>query len=119
MFNWLREWYELKADIAERRIKPCLSCDVLKMEVERLRMENTRLLDKILLPPPVEPVRTFEESKAVLPKHVPWNVRRQMLEEEDKVKARILSQAPKPEPTEELEKELGVDLSHKNREAQK
>lgn len=83
--------------------KICNACEVLQMELERLRRENERLLD-ILLVKPVkeEPIHT-EDLKAVLPKNIPWRTRQQMLENEDREKAKLLKQN-----TEDLEKELGV-----------
>ncbi len=93
-------------------IKICHSCETLKLEIERLRDENERLLDRLLAKP--EPIiETGPPKDMKVPKHIPWNVRRQMLEQEDREKARLMSQAPQPlkdiKSVEELEKELGVE----------
>jgi hypothetical protein len=49
-----------------------------------------------------------------VPKNIPWNVRRQMLEREDRERAKLMKAAPKPESVEDLEKEL--DLASTQRE---
>ena len=88
----------------------CLSCETLRAQLEISRIENKRLLDRILEKPQPEPVSVPMEPTR--PVSVPWNVRRQMLEAEDREKARILRSAPIP--TEELEKDL--DLATAQRE---
>lgn len=86
--------------------KVCSSCEILKAQLERLTYENQKLLDRILEKPTPEPVR--EPPQVTIPRNIPWNVRRQMLEAEDREKARLMREAPKPITTEDLEKELDI-----------
>jgi hypothetical protein len=95
--------------------KVCSSCEILKQQLESVNYEKNRLLDRIMEKPipevvskPMEPTR---------PVNIPWNIRRQMLESEDREKAKLLAQAPKPISTEELEKEL--DVASEKRENQR
>lgn len=88
----------------------CKSCEVLMHELELMRNERDKLLDKLLINPSEkdklindkEPVNTGN-------KFIPTIVRRQMLETEDRAKARALKNAPKPETIEVLETELGIN----------
>lgn len=120
MFKWLREYLEIRAEFAQSQRRPCESCDVLRMEVERLRIDNSRLLDRILEKPTptVEPIRN-DNQPVPLGKHIvqPWRVRQQMLEAEDRVRAAALRSAPTPVTTQEMETELGI--AEQNREAEK
>lgn len=114
MFNWLRELYEIRA--AYRVPKVCESCEALKQMNDHLRMDNEKLLRKIL-EPKVEVERTVApEPMAPLHRNVPWRVKQQMLEAEDRQKANALRQAAKPDTIEDLEKEL--DVVSKERESQ-
>lgn len=62
-------------------------------------------------PEPI-PERTEAPTPMKMPRTIPWNVRRQMLEREDRAKAEILKNVPKPDSiedkkeTEVFEKEL-------------
>lgn len=89
------------------------------MELERLRNENNRLLDALLIKPKEEVKVEEIEQRAVLPRNIPWGVRKQMLENEDREKAKILKErqnelamntrnAHSETSVEALEKELGV-----------
>ncbi len=79
------------------------------MELSRVRDENDRLLDRIL-EKPVQPVESDKPASITKPVNVPWRVRQQMLEEQDRLKASLLKNAPQPSVSvETLEKELGVD----------
>lgn len=108
MFNWLRELYEIR-----KENKTCESCENLKFELAQVRLENSRLLDHILAKPVPEPEVKQEFIKPVLPNMIPWRVRQQMLEAEDRQKARLMKEhtnkEPKSNTVEELEKELGVE----------
>jgi len=90
----------------------CQSCETLKMMLEQSNYEKKQLLDKLLNPVlPVNP--TLVEYEPIQPKNIPWTVRRQMLEAEDRKKAELLRNAPKPSveksaSLEVLEKELGI-----------
>lgn len=82
--------------------------ETLKYEIERLRADNDRLLNRILNPETKVEIRQ-EPPMITRPRNIPWALRRQALEAEDREKARILAQAPKPDNSvADLEAELGV-----------
>jgi hypothetical protein len=84
-----------------------LTVEVLQLEIARLREENKRLLDRIL-EKPEEPKPVQEvDLQPIRSKTLPWNVKRQMLEAEDRRQAQIL-RAQKDE-VNRLEKEMGVN----------
>jgi hypothetical protein len=88
----------------------CESCETLKMQLEIVNHEKQKLLDKLLAPPVMETVaQPVREITA--PVNIPWAVRRQILEREDREKAKLIREAPVPITTEELEKELDVATS--------
>lgn len=113
MFNWLRELYEIRATY--RKVEVCESCEALKQMNDHLRMDNEKLLRRIL-EPKVEPERIVAPEPMVpIHRNVPWRVKQQMLEAEDRQKANALRQAAKPDNSiEALEKDL--DLAAKERE---
>lgn len=77
------------------------------MQLAIERGEKQELLKRVLTP--VEPVVIQQEASPItMPRAVPWAVRRQILEKEDRKRAELLRDAPKPQSTEDLEKELGV-----------
>ena len=106
---------EQKEEIKDERI--CPSCETLQKQLEIANHEKERLLDK-LLERPEKPIETGPPMQMTRPKTIPWNVRRQMLEAEDRKRAELLRNAPKPQPAEsveDLEKEL--DVVQQEREA--
>lgn len=97
---------------------PCISCEVLHHELEMMRAERNLLLNKLIEPKSettsvnqvIDPVRPVPTSS-----FMPWRVRKQILEDESRQKARILSkfevenkEITTGDKTAELEKELGV-----------
>ena len=105
--------------IEERReAHHCESCDTLTRQLEIVQAEKNQLLNNILHPSQPE-MREVELPQPILPKNVPWNVRRQQLETRDKEKADALKLAVErakeikstmaKSSTDDLEKELGVD----------
>jgi hypothetical protein len=111
MFNWLRELLEIRAEFNERKAqlrhegKICESCETLKKQLEIANFEKKQLLDRLLEKPPVEERKEIPIS-IPRPKTIPWIVKKQILEAEDRERAKLLRNLPKPESTEELEKEL-------------
>lgn len=113
-----------------REAEVCSSCEALKLELSRLHDQNNELIAGILQKPTEEARIDTTELKPIKPKSVPWGIRRQMLETEDRAKAKILRDQAKErqqtvaeakptlvinaaalnEPTSvsELERELGV-----------
>lgn len=89
----------------------CESCDVLQKQLEIANYEKKQLLEHILdftKPAVIEPPAT-RNIEPITPKTVPFSVKRQMLEQEDRVKAEILKQKEQElKDIESLEKEVGL-----------
>lgn len=131
MIKWLHHLFsphcpECKEEREESN--HCESCDTLRMQLQLSNDEKTRLMNMLLSKPEIPIVN--KPPEITRPSLIPWNVRRQMLEQEDREKARILRESPKPNPntniqnpnqmnqtTDELEKELG--FAESNRESEK
>lgn len=88
------EQIELSRISAEQREfdRHCDTCDVLQRELELLRSERDKLLDRIITPPAVIKERVVErESNERVPlvsRHLPFTARRQALEQNDRDIAR-------------------------------
>jgi len=125
--------------LAAMENKVCQSCETLKMQLSIANIEKRQLLESILSltrPAEVQPPSAQVNLKDVAPKMMTWNVRKQMLEAEDRKLAQVLAEqrkaaedakkaaASKPEAKaetssaniddrtqsiEQLEKELGID----------
>ena len=92
----------------------CQSCEILKSQLEKLTFENSKLLDRLLEKPTPEPAR--ESANPIMPqRNIPWAIKRQLLEIEDREKAKLLREVPKPTPTEELEKELDIATAEREK----
>lgn len=93
-----RKWFGLEP-------VPCSTCEVLRTQLDESNRERRELLNRILDKGKPEPLPTeVEEQKPIQPQFIPWRVRQQMLEAEDRKKAELMRQK-----NEELEKELGVE----------
>lgn len=101
LLDWYREW---------KTIKVCQSCETLKLQLDIANMEKKQLLDRVLEPPREREVVEKEPVQVSLPRTIPWKVRQQILEREDREVARARREAAKPDTisTEDLEKELKV-----------
>ena len=111
--DWYRQYLQIKFEARERQLlidvdkTVCKSCETLRTQLEAVNYEKTQLLSKILKEP--EPIIEAKEGpKITIPKSIPWGVRRQLLEKEDREKARLMRDAPKPVSTEDLERELNI-----------
>lgn len=123
LLDWYKQWLDIRKSAREEE-KPCESCETLKQQLEIANYEKEKLLNRIMEKP--EPERTTApEPQAVRPKMVPWHVRRQMLEREDRERARLMREAPKTDKeiaetaktdVAELEKEM--DIASAEREKQ-
>lgn len=118
MWAWLSELLEIKHTFRERKLetKVCDSCEVLKLQLSIMNQNNKELMNRILERPEVEDKSDVENKYVPINKHeVPFRVRREMLEREDRAKAKSLKLAAKPDSSqiEELEKELGITVSEK------
>jgi hypothetical protein len=86
---------------------PCLTCDVLRVQLDKSEAERRELLTRLLAKDTPEPLSTEKEEYApIQPQHIPWRVRQQMLEAEDRKKAQLMKS--KTDEIEQLEKELGI-----------
>lgn len=118
MFNWLRELLELRYEFREKRLNleregnevRCESCEILKIQLDRSNIERDKLLFRIL----ERPTEVMNEKPVDItpPRNIPWNVRKQMLEQEDRMKAKLMREAPSPQLnnlTDEQERRLKLD----------
>lgn len=103
----------------------CDSCEVLKEEINYLRLQNQKLLETITNKPKEEVRTTAPVPITPRVTRVPWAVKRQQMEQNDREKAEKMRQesiankgAAKPDnpvTVEELEKEM--DMVSDEREA--
>ena len=77
-----------------------------------MERERRALLHRALAPPPTEPV-AVDESKItpIQPQFIPWRVRQQMMEAEDRKKAQLMKD--RSQEIEDLEKELEIHATEK------
>src|SRR5215203_6618158 len=121
MFGWLRELLDIKYEFLERRTrvvveeKVCQSCEILKEQLNIANFEKRELLNRITRPDEqtTPPLTTLTP---IMPRMLPWKVKQQMLQAEDRHKAQLLGNAPK-ESTEDLEKDLQVAEQTRESEA--
>ncbi len=97
MFNWLNELLEIRYTYKrakfemEREAAICKSCENLQLELAKAHELNNTLLKNITTKPIEEPKINMTELKPITPsRHLPFNVRRQMMETEDRRRAAIL-----------------------------
>ena len=86
---------------------PCESCEILRMQLAESNAERKELLHRLLdkdkpEPPPLE----SEAPQSITPNFVPWRVRQQMLEQEDRQRAKLTRERELE--IEKLEKEVGI-----------
>lgn len=118
MFHWLHHLFSPHCQIcreAAEENKVCQSCETLKMQLSIANIEKKQMLESILsMTKPNEvqgtpPAINYENIK---PRMMTWNVRRQLLEAEDREKAKILAKQKEQKPVAEqianLEKEVGI-----------
>ncbi len=117
MIHWLHKllnphcvecFEEHKLELSESH---CNSCETLKEQLAIANHEKNLLLNKLL--EKTNPIINESNDKPPIPvpmspRNIPWNVRRQMLEAEDRKQAQLMKSAPKPITTEELEKEMNI-----------
>lgn len=107
MINWFHRL--LKPHCPECSIeKICLSCETLRDQLARVNEEKKLLLESILesVKPKVEAVPP--EIKIEKPSFIPWRVKKEMLEAEDREKARLLKNKQNELTIEDLEKEMDI-----------
>lgn len=123
MSNWIHRLFNPHCPECD---KPDMVVDELKTELASLRYERDRLLNYILEKPQHSGTdgilsvdgtdKGEDELKPILPKIVPWHVRRQMLEAEDRVKAQQLADFKKDQEKaiSKLESDLKLDIPGDN-----
>jgi hypothetical protein len=86
---------------------PCDTCEVLREQLANSERERRELLNRLLEPSKPEPPSTDpEELKPIMPQFIPWRIRQQMLEQEDRRAAKIMKD--RKAEIEQLEKEMGI-----------
>ena len=102
---------ECHDEIQDARI--CVSCETLRQQLEIANYEKRELLNKLIKPEPIQIEQP--DFSQMRPKAVPWRVRREELEAEDRKRAQLIKEKEKElkagvvsETVDELEKELGV-----------
>lgn len=91
----------------------CKSCETLRMQLDTVNRINKELIDH-LFPMKPESDELGSVPEMIKPKLIPWKVKQQMLESEDRRKAILMRQAesnnkiPDKKEIEELEKEIGI-----------
>jgi len=87
---------------------PCETCEVLRAQLDESNRERKDLLHRLLDGNKTEPLvpPSTEELKSIQPAFIPWRVKQQMLEQEDRRSAELMKQKVKE--IAELEHELGV-----------
>jgi len=90
--------------------KVCQSCETLKVQLSIANHEKQELLNSILslTKRPEEQTSAAVSYEHAKPKMMTWNVRRQLLEAEDRQAAKLLAEQQKKKSIEELEKEVGI-----------
>lgn len=102
--------------IQEEEQRVCQSCETLKMQLSIANIEKKQLLDSILsfTKPAIQEV-THVKPEDVKSKIMTWNVRKQMLEQEDRRTAALLKDKEKiQKQIDELEKEVGIEKETEN-----
>src|SRR5215813_14986389 len=86
LLSFIREYLNTRWE----RKQFCKSCELLKTELDRANFEKKQLMDKFVLisVPPV--MRDEPVSQPLMPKNVPWKIKRELLEAEDRAKAAAL-----------------------------
>jgi len=102
----LYKWFGLELPV------PCNTCEVLRERLAQSDAERRELLNRLLDRDKPEPVPTAEQDlKPIQPQYVPWRVRQQMLEAEDRHRAQLLRAKEKEkEETEARVKNLEEEL---------
>ena len=96
----LQKWFGLSD-------KPCETCEILREQLHKSDVERKELLHRLLDKDKPEPlIVESQPPQPLTPQFVPWRVRQQMLESEDRKKAELLKKSA--EEITKLEKEMGI-----------
>jgi len=103
-----RKWFRLDP-------VSCTTCEVLRDQLDKSEVERRELLARLLEKDKPEPsIQPAEEMKPITPQFIPWRVKQQMLEAEDRQRAKLMKDRTKE--IAELEKEMGVSDASEKRE---
>lgn len=118
MFHWLHHLFNPHCQFCrevEEDNKTCQSCETLKVQLSIANHEKQEMLNTILSlskPAVVEETSPAVNYEKVKPRINTWNVRKHMLEAEDRRAAQILAEQRKKTKVDEqisnLEKEVGI-----------
>ena len=114
MFHWLHHLFNphcQDCNIQKIENAICQSCETLKMQLAICNSEKRQMLESILsFNKPTEPMSTTPATaadlKEVNAKMMTWNVRKQMLEAEDRKLALVMAERRKSE--EEAKKQAAI-----------
>ncbi len=106
---------------AERELDHCSSCETLREQLSIANREKDKLLQALLEvnKPKTEETRVTEKPEPLNPRYTPWRVRQQILEEQDRERAKLMKQAARDGKaiekvdTEDLERALEIDTQEK------
>lgn len=94
----------------------CQTCEVLTTQLARAHIEKDNLLAQLeRMNNPVVPIQeTSELPEPLKPRMVPWAIRKNLLEAEDRKKAQLMREAKSKDPSiEKLEEEVGISNTGK------
>ena len=98
--GWIHSFFQPHCpECREEReaMKECKSCETFREQLSHALWREKELMSK-LFPPDLDKDETVPEP--IQPKTVPWRVKQQILEEEDRERAKVIRK------NEELEKEV-------------
>lgn len=95
---------------------PCQSCETLKLQLSIANDEKRQLLNSIISSTKQHEIESPQlDYEKLKPKMMTWNIRRQMLEAEDKKAAQIIAEQKKHAAAiKDLEKEVGIEKEVEN-----
>jgi len=104
LLDWYRQWLEIRESFKKEQV--CESCETLKSQLATVNHEKEILLQRIMEKPEKEVERMVAPPMQHMrpPVHTPWRVRQQMLEANDREKARATRDATKPDSNTEVTK---------------
>jgi hypothetical protein len=101
MFHWLHHLLSPHCPLCketEEENKVCASCETLKMQLAIVNDEKRQMLSTILsFSKPAEQQSPPVDYESLKPKMMTWNIRRQMMEAEDRKAAQLLAEQRKAE----------------------
>ena len=114
MFHWLHHLLNPHCEHCreeKQEASICQTCEVLITQLARAHIEKDNLLSQIerMSNPVVPSQETSEIPEPLKSRMVPWTIRRNLLEAEDRKKAQLMREVKEKNPSiEKLEKEVGI-----------